>query len=673
MKPISLPLWCLSVVLVAAVSQVSAVQAEDLSEEQLTRRLAELVLNSEQQIKSGQQTEALETLTQARQLAADARRPEERQINARIERVKELLSDTTKEKKAEPVEEPAAPVAEPEKKKEDTAPKGILLKLDECIEIAIQNNLVLRLSRLDDRASDISLKRAYGKYLPTFSGGFSNSNSNTGNRHSNTSRFTQEITQQTPWGGSVTLSGSASETHPLSGSSRSADVGVSVKQPLWKGAGTDVGLHEIRTAKLNRLISRGNLELDVQQLIFDVRQAYTTCIRQLQNREVNRKAVDSAATFLRLTNARERAGQVTKLDVFNAEVQLADRELTLVSNERALETAFDTLKQIMDVDLEEIIAVETFPVDFGETEAEGEDKVIETDEASGSVVLVTRKEGKPQGESALMFRATHYAEEKILDEALTNRIELLNGRRNMAVQKLNALLAKDGLGHQIDLVAGYSRSGESQKWGEALKLEDNSASVGVNYSIPWGKVTDRAAYERALLDLQRSEIDLKRARTQVHLEVRDILRTLRETEKSTLIQGKKVEQAKRSVEAAQISFERGLKDSFDVIRAEDNLLQAKTDFINRRLEYVIRIAQLERVVGKPTGRVDLNATMPGGVVDSVLPEAARARELPKQAPTVPPAPEDDPFGYERKQKDAPKPEAKTAEPQDGKPAGEAGK
>ena len=44
------------------------------------------------------------------------------------------------------------------------------------------------------------------------------------------------------------------------------------------------------------------------------------------------------------------------------------------------------------------------------------------------------------------------------------------------------------------------------------------------------------------LDLKRSSIERKRVRTRVHLEVRDILRALVETEKSALIQGKKVEQ-----------------------------------------------------------------------------------------------------------------------------------
>jgi len=147
--------------------------------------------------------------------------------------------------------------------------------------------------------------------------------------------------------------------------------------------------------------------------------------------------------------------------------------------------------------------------------------------------------------------------------------------------------------------------------------------------------------------LQRAEIELKRTRTDVQADVRDIMRGLRQLEKGLLIEGQRVEQAKRSVEAAQISFDRGLKDSFDVIRAEDDLLRAKTQFINRKLDYVVQLAQLETTVGKPTGRVDLAGQSVGGLIDARLPEEFRTRGLPAAQPEAESRPEDDPFNKSR--------------------------
>ena len=669
------------------LAAVCAAAAEELSTEQLTRRLAEMIHVSERQLQSGRADGALETLQQARLLAAASGRAEVSLIEARIERTREALAAVAVVPAAEPIgaQEPGEPgAAGPGDEKvggEAEPPKGILLLLNECIEISIQNNLALKISRLNDRASDLGLRTAWAKYLPSFSLEASHGGAEAKGSHSNSTAFTGRINQSLPTGGSVSVFGKETEAHPLSSVSRSASFGTSLSQPLWKGAGFDVGLHDIRAAKLNKLMARGNLELDLQALIFDVRRAYANCIRQLQALEVNAKAVASARTFLRLTTARAKAGQVTQLEVFNAEVQVSDRELSLTANQRALESAFDTLKQIMDVDLEELVRVEEQPVDFGEkpTAAAEEQarKIIETDEKAGTVLLatyevkkvkvrreekvfeggqekvVTREETRSElggrvGEPRVMFKATRYQDAEILQEALQNRIQLLNKRRTLALQKLDTLLAKDGLGQQVDLTASYNRSGSGQKWPDALDHENNDYSVGLRYSVPWGKISDRAAFDKALLELQKSEIELKRTRTQIHLEVRDILRTLRETEKSILIQGKKVEQAKRSVEAAQISFERGLKDSFDVIKAEDNLLQAKTDFINRRLDYVVRVAELETVVGKTTGRVDLDARQPGGLIEGGLPANLKERGLPRPAPNADSRPEDDPFEYLKK-------------------------
>ena len=529
--------------------------------------------------------------------------------------------------------------------------KGVYITEEEAIEYAVLNNLGLKISRLNDRGADINVRVAWSIYYPEFNVGIDHANSRrSGDDSTPNGRTTVSggFTQRSPWGTSLDFAMSESRTR-LSTDTASGNVGATVRQPLWKGFGTDVGLADIRTARINRLISRGTLELDTQQLIFQVRRAYANIIRAIQNRAVNRQAVRSAKTFLELSAAREQAGQVTKLDVFNADVQLRGRELDLITTERELENAFDQLKILMDVDLAEIIRVDAPIVDFGEQRTDANTiRSLQSDEKTGTVMLVTTQDGKVVGKPVILYQATHFDEPTILKEALENRIDLLNSRRSLAIQKLQTLLAKDGLGHQIDLVGSFNRSNAGRSVLEGDNGQEvNNWSVGVNASIPWGKIRDRAGYERALLDLQRAEIELKRTRTDVQADVRDIMRGLRQLEKGLLIEGQRVEQAKRSVEAAQISFDRGLKDSFDVIRAEDDLLRAKTQFINRKLDYVVQLAQLETTVGKPTGRVDLAGQSVGGLIDARLPEEFRTRGLPAAQPEAESRPEDDPFNKSR--------------------------
>ncbi|HYF50158.1 MAG TPA: TolC family protein [Planctomycetota bacterium] len=521
---------------------------------------------------------------------------------------------------------------------------GTYVSLEQAIEISILSNLGLRLSRLDDRRSDIAVREAWAQYYPTFRTGVNHSNSRAVGEEAGDGATTVSggLTQLSPWG--TRLDFDVAETRSrLDTDTGTGRLGVSVTQPLWSGAGTDVGLFAIRSARIGRLISRGNLELDVQQLIFRVRSVYANVIRLIQQRDVNRQAVRSDKAFLDLTIARERAGQVTKLDVFNAEVSLRGRELDLISTERALERAYDDLKRLMDVDLAEVIRVDDEVIDFGEKPAEaGTTRELVSDETSGTVRLITYKDGQPVGEPKILFQATRYDEKVVLEEALANRIDLLNSRRNVALSKLQTMLNKDGLGHQIDLSGSFNRTNagrsvvESDNGGEV-----NNWTVGINATFPWGKIRDRAAYERALLDLQRAEINLKDARVQVQFDIREIMRALRENEKRLLIEGVRVENAKRSVEAAQSRFDRGLTDSFNVIRAGDDLLRAKTNFVSSKLTYVIALAELELRVGKPTGRVELGGNTVGGLVDASVP--GDLSKLPAPQPEADPRPEDHPL------------------------------
>jgi outer membrane protein TolC len=563
--------------------------------------------------------------------------------------------DGKKPAEPKPAEKDPAPVVNPQKK------DGVHVSLPTAIEIAIQSNLNLRLSRLDDRESDVNARSAWATYYPEF--GFSAEHSNSRATSSDTpngaNSVSGSILQRTPFGTTLDITASESRTG-LNRGSAAGSVSLGVSQPLWRGAGTDVGLAGIRSARIRRLISRGALDLDVQRLIFNVRSAYADIIRQLQQREVNLQAIRLGESFLELSSARERAGQVTRLEVSNAELNLNTRKLELISNERALESSYDRLKQLMDVDLQEKIVIDAEELDFGDKVQANVERRIVSDDASGAVLLTTTRDGKPEGEPKVLFQATHFDAKQVLQEALDNRIDLLNGRRALAVQKLQTLLARDGLGQQIDLVGSVGRSHAGRSLFEGDNGgEVNDWSIGINATIPWGKIRDKAAYELALLALQRAQIDLKQVRTAVELDIRDILRLLVENEKSLLIEGQRVENAKRTVDAAQSRFDRGLNDSFDVIRAQDDLQRAKQSFVTRKLQYVVNLADLEVRVGKPSGRVDLAGQSIGGMIDSRLPDTLKDG-LPQRAPDAAPRPEDDPLNKSRDYREDYKPKrAKT--------------
>ena len=543
-------------------------------------------------------------------------------------------------------------------------PNPILLTVEECIEIAIQNNLGLRINRINDREADINVREDWAQYYPTFSAGVLHTNSaprsnvpepatagtqanGTNESSAGTNSFTGGINQVSPYG--TTLDFSVDESRNSFGrQSASAGMGFNLTQPLWQGAGPDVGLKAIRQDRIRRLISRGALELNTQSLIFNVRRSYAEVIRQKQNLDVDNLGVLTAKIFYDLTKARFDAGQVTALDVSNADVQLQNRRLGALQDLQALVAQLDVLKNFMDVDLEENIAIDAPVVHFGDNFEDGISKEIVINKEDGVVSLEIRKNNELVGQPRELFRAERFDESIILEEAIANRIEILNSRRAVAVQKLESAAAKNGLGHQIDLVGGYHRSSAGHSVFEGDNgSEQHNWSYGLNATFPWGNIKNRAEFERQLLELERTEIELKQARTTVQTDVRNIMRNLRVEEQSLLIEALAAEQAKRAAEAAHISFERGLQSSFDVIVAQNNLLLAKRNFINSRLDYLVALAQLELVVGKPTGRINLQGDTVGGLIDAHIPEELRDRGVPQTAPEPAPSPAEDPWNKTR--------------------------
>jgi hypothetical protein len=239
----------------------------------------------------------------------------------------------------------------------------------------------------------------------------------------------------------------------------------------------------------------------------------TVLTRQVVRRVVDEYFVRRARTFLELTDAREKAGQVTKLDVFNADCQLRCYELAIVHTQRLLEEAKADLIEANGESVVEapdlLFAVPEYRTEGVRIEPVDRTELV-VDESKGTVALATSKSDKVISTKPV-FQATH-----IQDDALKSAIEK-------------------------------------------------------------APATERPRYQR---------------------KVESAARLLRTYEIEVLVRAKQIEASRRSVEAAQVSFDRGLKDSFDVIRAEESLDFAEHSFIDRVMDYNIQLAQLNALLAR---------------------------------------------------------------------------
>jgi outer membrane protein TolC len=84
---------------------------------------------------------------------------------------------------------------------------------------------------------------------------------------------------------------------------------------------------------------------------------------------------------------------------------------------------------------------------------------------------------------------------------------------------------------------------------------------------------------------------------------------------------KRLEAAKLAAAAAKALYERGKASSFDVVRAEDDLLAAELGLAGSRADYLSRVAELDLVSGRP-----VNELLPGARLPDVKSELQRGSE-----------------------------------------------
>jgi outer membrane protein TolC len=440
-------------------------------------------------------------------------------------------------------------------------PVPVRVTVEECVLIALRNNIEMRRQRLNDRKAELDRLSALAEFLPSLSASGSLSDSGEeGESDSHARSGRVGVSGRTPWG--TSYSGSATQSRARDGEGEtdsSSTLRAELRQPLLSGGGAASAFYGYRAAGRERLASREDLAAFEQRTAYNVRQTYWTAVKNALSLQANRRALDSADRFMQAAQARFEAERASRLDVSNAEVQRSNREVALVNAETALEDSLDALKEAMDLPFETRLA----PVGMAN------------------------------------YRPVPRDAGALLREAMNFRPDLAAARRRLEVQRLNLERQRRDSWPTLDLVAGYSVSGSGESTGASHDYDTHGSSVGLELSLPLGMVRRRNDLRKAELDFTGEQLAMHRREQGVERELRALLRDIDAAERTLASFEKRADAAKLSAEAAQALYERGRGSSFDAVRAQDDLLDAELGLTRSRIECVTLTARLELAVGRP--------------------------------------------------------------------------
>jgi outer membrane protein len=199
-----------------------------------------------------------------------------------------------------------------------------LLSFENCLELALKNNLLMQNAILTEEKAYFQYKASYGNMLPNILGTFDNKNS-----------WGREIDPQTNLYVDNDLKYFAGN--------------ISANFNLFSGFSV---INSIQLNHQGLKISKINIQKVKNEITIDLAQKYITILYLEEIILANKDQIKSSEKQLEIAMLKYSSGVISESEVFKIKSQKATEELNLLTNQNHLTDNFISLKQLMNISLD---------------------------------------------------------------------------------------------------------------------------------------------------------------------------------------------------------------------------------------------------------------------------------------------------------------------------------
>lgn len=342
------------------------------------------------------------------------------------------------------------------------------------------------------------------------------------------------------------------------GNNYETNVRTIVTQPLLRGFGFDYNLSGIAAAQyLLRSSHRSVYVAQISLILKIVNQMYTVA-RNREGLALYQASYDRLKGYYDAARVKERIGLVDAEDLYRAQTAFKQAEDALHTAREQLEESQDLLKDTLSLPITAQLTIDV-PIHY--------DNVgIDPNTA--------------------------------IDTALQNRIEIDQANDTFHESLRLAKLGKERLWPEVNLVMTYNNTGVGRYLVDTYRYKrDNTWNIGFTTSTDINKDSDCLAYEQALLSVGNAQRTIDQVQYNIALEVKRTLRQIDRAYKRIQLQEQQIKTALCELKLAQLKFNRGFADNFNVIQAERNLITARTTLLGAVVDHILGQYQLLAVLG----------------------------------------------------------------------------
>ena len=365
-------------------------------------------------------------------------------------------------------------------------------------------------------------------------------------------------------------------------------LGVQVRQPLLRNREVDSARTSLKITALDRQKSNALLQQQVQDVVASVEKAYWALVAARREVEVRNNSITLAERQKTDTQTRIDARTAAALDIAQPTAELERRRGDYFA---ALETA---------------------------ARAERALKLLMTDDPGDPIWGQTLTPSDP-----VEIERKPVDIQRALADAVTHRPELAALGSDVSSAEAQAVLAKDALRPQVDIVAGFTSRGLAgdhnantvafpgvpslfpdvlsgglgTSYNTLLHGRFPDASIGVSVDVPLGRRAARGDLGAALAQQRQASLRLSQARERITVDVLNAATALETAAARIQSTRAGLVAANTTLQAEQDRFDAGATTNFFVLTRQTDLALAQLAEISAAADYRKALADFARATG----------------------------------------------------------------------------
>lgn len=435
------------------------------------------------------------------------------------------------------------------------------LTLEECRNLAIENNKRLKVATQEEKVAYYEKKEAITKYFPelSFSGTYLRNQKNINLIPSTVKMPELNLPIELP----LPPAGSDLPVPDAIRKVGEVDIkniwllGFNLTQPIFMG-GKIVAYNDIQ--KYAEELARSKKNTELVSVIVDVDNAYWQVVSLANKKKLADSYVELLAKMESDIITMEEEGVATKADRLSVSVKLNEAEMTQTKAINGFSLAKMYLCQVCGLDIT--------------------DNIVLFDEASENLNVSENNAVIPD-----------------IHEAFANREELKSLDLATKMYKKSQNIALSEFLPKVGFVANYLWTNPSSF--DGFKTEFGGMwNIGVSVSVPLNFYSSSTKLNAAKAKTRIAEYQFQEAKEKIELQVNQSAYKLNEAGKKFRMANKNMEKADENLRYAKVGFEEGVIPASDVLAAHTAWVSAHSEYIDAQIDIKLCNVYLNQALGR---------------------------------------------------------------------------